>query len=87
MAADDEFAKVDIAPMEVGSKYDLQILGYCFYKRRTVSQIASFLGIAPSSYFRKGVLGELLSKGLLLPFKQGNAVAYTASKELVKLAS
>lgn len=85
-AAEDEFAKVDIAPMEVGSKCDLTILGYCFYKRRTVSQIASFLGIAPSSYFRKSVLGGLLSKGLLLPFKQGNAVAYTASKELVKLA-
>lgn len=86
LAAEGEFAKVDITPIEAGSKYDLTILGYCFYKRRTVSQIASFLGIAPSSYFRKSVLGGLLSKGLLIPFKQGNAVAYTASKELVKLA-
>ena len=82
---DKDFAKVSIPQENINSKYDLQILGYCYYKRRSVQEIASFLGMTPSTYFRKNVLDYLIKRQYLIEFKEAKTARYTANKELVLL--
>ena len=47
------------------SEKDEQILGYCYYKERTLREIASLLNIEPSSYLRNEIIGNLINNNLL----------------------
>ncbi|MBO8427988.1 MAG: hypothetical protein IAC58_05560, partial [Firmicutes bacterium] len=82
---DKEFAKVLIPQEKINSKYDLQILGYCYYKRRSVQEIATFLNMTPSTYFRKNILDYLIKGQYLIEFKEARNTKYIANKELVSL--
>ena len=82
---DKEFAKVLIPQEKINSKYDLQILGYCYYKRRSVQEIAAFLNMTPSTYFRKNILDYLINGQYLIEFKEVRNTKYIANKELVFL--
>lgn len=44
----------------------LEILSFCYMKPRSAKEIAEHIGIRPSSYFRKEVLGALTASGHLL---------------------
>ncbi|MEE3487549.1 MAG: ATP-binding protein [Bulleidia sp.] len=46
--------------------HDDAILSYCYMKARTAMEIAEYLGIKPSSWFRKNVLAPLVESGVLL---------------------
>lgn len=61
------------------------ILSYCFFKRRSISEIASFLGVAVSSYLRNNVLHELIDRGLLILEKEGNKDYYLTDRRLVHI--
>lgn len=47
-------------------KYDEQILGYCYEHGKTIQQIASKIGMKPSTYFRKEIIEPLIEKGYLI---------------------
>jgi len=66
-------------------KNDLKILSYCFGKYRKISEIADYVGVKPSTYFRKNVISRLVGKGLLLERKVENTTVLSANAELVKL--
>ncbi len=66
-------------------KNDLRILSYCYNNKRTVKEIASDIGVTPSTYFRSKVIDRLVSKGMLLEIKQTSANLYTANLEKVKI--
>ncbi len=48
------------------NKYDLKILSFCFNKAKSVKEIASFLNIKPSSYFRKKIIEPLIKDDYLI---------------------
>ena len=67
------------------SKKDEQILGYCYYKERTLREIASLLNIEPSSYLRNEIIGNLIKNNLLYQNKNSKAITYLTNKSIVEL--
>lgn len=51
--------------MALQGKNDLRILSYCFNYPRKVSEIAKYIGVSPSTYFRNSVIDRLVKQGLL----------------------
>lgn len=51
--------------MALQGKNDLRVLSYCFNNPRKVSEIAKFVGVSPSTYFRNNVIDRLVKQGLL----------------------
>ena len=64
-------------------KNDLKILSYCYGKSRSVKAIANYIGIKPSTYFRKEVLGRLLRDGFLIKRDDSTAVVYMSNRNKV----
>lgn len=50
----------------LSGKHDIKVLSYCYYKAHSAKEIAAFLGIAPSTYMRKNIIGKLVSTGYLI---------------------
>ena len=67
-------------------KNDLKILSYCFKKGHTAKELAKYIGINASTYFRKNILGELVKQGYLVEDATGVAAVYLSnpSKVFVK---
>lgn len=84
---DNEIVKVYLDEDKINSKYDLDILGYCYYRKRSVKEIATYLKLTPSTYFRKNVIDKLVMNKYLIEFKDGVGSKYMTSKEFVKLDS
>ena len=66
-------------------KNDLRILSYCYNSKHTVKEIASTIGVTPSTYFRSKTIDRLVSDGYLLEIKQASAKLYKSNLEKVKL--
>jgi len=64
-------------------KNDLKILSYCFKRAHTAKEIAGYLGINASTYFRKNILGELINKGFLVEDSTGSASVFIANSSKV----
>ncbi|MGN0907116.1 MAG: winged helix-turn-helix domain-containing protein, partial [Bullifex sp.] len=62
------------APVPDGSVHDGRILSFCYGKARSASEIASYLGLSDSTYFRKQVLENLVRNGYL----EKNMISRTA---------
>ena len=62
---DDGLAHIVFVPVPNGSEHDEKILSFCYYNAHKASEIAQFLGISDSTYFRKQIL-ENLSDGLAM---------------------
>ena len=68
-------------PREVASPYDEKILSCCYIKKRSLTEIASFLNISASSHLRKDILGKLVEEGYLFMKQYGKAFYYLSNKE------
>lgn len=66
-------------------KRDADILAYCYQMPRTVVDIANYLEITPSTYFRKNTITRLVTEGLLYTVQDGRTVRYQSNRELVRL--
>ena len=75
---------VDFAPIEIGSKYDEKILTFCSYGAKEASEIAAFLGVKPSSYFRKNILAPLVDKGYLTETENRVPALYRTNPSIVE---
>lgn len=67
-----------------GTKYDQEILSFCYMKPRRISEIAAHIGIKDSSYFRERILKNLADNQYLIQSKEGNATCYRTNKDLVE---
>lgn len=66
-------------------KRDEAILAYCYPMPRTVADIAHYLQITPSTYFRKNTIGALVTEGLLRAIQDGRTIRYQSNREMVRL--
>lgn len=74
-----------LIPFEEGSKYDISILAFCYSKAKSIQEICDYLKISNSTFFRKNVLGNLLSQNLLEITKKGNASYLLTNHKYVSL--
>lgn len=77
--------KLAYVPIPNGTRHDGRVLAYCYNMARKSSEIASYLGITDSTYFRKNTLANLVKTGYLTSEKAGRAIYYKTSKAHVKL--
>lgn len=61
-------------------KNDLKILGFAFNQPKTVKEIAAFLGVTPSTYFRKNTIANLVKSGLLVEHQDKKATKYQSNR-------
>lgn len=79
--------KVEIyVPGMVISQGEKELLSYCYLSSKSVSEIASKLGVKVSTYLKEKIIGELVANGLLVKVNQRPA-KYIASHSLVKIMS
>lgn len=62
---------------------DLKILSYCYNEAKTISEIASFLGVRPSTYFRVNVIERLCKAGYLVENKKTRNYTYISNPDRV----
>ncbi len=67
----------------LSGKNDLKILSFCFKKQRSAKEIADFIGIKASTYFRTNVLKPLVTKGYLLSTTGEEPVKYISNPSKV----
>ena len=70
---------VDSLPGE----HDQRILSYCYRHERTAKDIANYLHVTPSTYFRSSILSRLVQDGYLFETKQGRSSYFQANREKV----
>ena len=67
---------LNFVPVKNGTEHDKKVLEYCYSKQRKASEIAEYLGIADSSYFRKNILENLVENNYLEKSKQSRTTYY-----------
>ena len=70
-------------PVADGTDYDDKVLAFCYYQAHKVSEIAEYLGISDSTYFRKQVLGNLEKQGYLESSKISRAMYFKTNPDMV----
>ena len=81
-----DYPVLEFVPVSGGTEYDANILSYCYYQARKAGEIASFLGISDSSYYRKTILQNLVEQGYLIKVKAGRAFVYKTNRDAVRLS-
>lgn len=76
---------LSFVPVENGTDYDDKVLSFCYYQAHKVSEIAEYLGISDSTYFRKQVLGNLEEQGYLEASKIGRAMYFKTNPDMVRV--
>ena len=64
-------------------KNDIKILSYCYNAARTVREIAEYIGVTPSTYFRSSVIARLEREGFLLIQKTSTGNVYRSNRRKV----
>lgn len=75
------------AKVALEGKNDLSILAFCYGKERTIKEIADYIGVTPSTFFRKNVITRLAEKGLLTEAKSSGSKVYRSNNEQVFIDS
>ena len=70
---------------ELLSEKQLKVLSYCYNKARTAEEIAKFLNISLSTYFRKKILLPLVETNFLKRNDRFKADLYYSNRDIVKL--
>lgn len=76
---------IKFIPVPNGTAFDEKILAFCYYQAHSVSEIAGYLGISDSTYFRKQVLGNLEENGYIIKSNGSRATHYKTNREMVEL--
>ncbi len=72
-------------PPKNSSYYDQKVLEYCYLQARTASQIARYLDVTDSTYFRKKILENLVTQGYLEKSKLSRANYFKTNRKMVSL--
>ena len=81
-----DYPVLEFAPVSNGSEHDGAILSFCYYQARKAGEIAAYLEISDSSYYRKRILENLVEQGYLLKTKASRASFYKTNRAAVRLA-
>lgn len=81
---DEDSPEVYIQEVQEG-KNDLKILSYCYNKKQSVREIADWIGVTPSTYFRKNVIDRLVGNGFLREIRDTKGKKYISDDEKVKV--
>lgn len=76
---------VEYPPIPNGTKFDADVLSFCYYKACKASEIAEYLGISDSTYLRKSILENLVKEGYLIEGKLSRAKNYKTNTDVVRL--
>lgn len=79
---DDSIPEVHVDGILEGKK-DAAILSFCFKKERTAKEIAEYLDIKPSTYFRSQILGRLIKNGFLIEGETEKVAKYLSNPSKV----
>ena len=82
---DETLPVINFVPVPSGTGHDNKVLSFCYYKAHKVSEIAEYLGISDSTYFRKQILDNLEKNGYLEKNKISKATYYKTNRESVTL--
>lgn len=66
-------------------KNDRSILAFCYEFPHSVTEIATYLGVTPSTYFRKNTINRLVNDGYLLEKVSGRKREYQSSHKKVQM--
>lgn len=81
---DGSLVAIDYFPPKNASEHDEKILSFCYEKSRKAGEIAAFLGLADSSYFRKTILENLVAQEYLVKNKKSGIAYYYTNRDKVK---
>lgn len=70
----------------LSGKYDYEILRYCYFSYRSLSEIAGKTSMKVSTHLRNNVVLPLVEKGLLLAHEGNGMMLYRTSHNLVKIS-
>lgn len=76
---------LEFAPVANGSRYDEDILSFCYERARKSSEIADHLGISNSTHLKEKILGTLVDNGYLLKEKISRSFFYRTNPDTVQL--
>ena len=76
---------LSFVPVPDGTDLDEKVLNFCYLNAHKVSEIAEYLGVSDSSYFRKRVLGNLEKHGYLMKSKASRAAYYKTNPDMVSV--
>lgn len=76
---------LSFVPVPNGTEHDAKVLSFCYLKAHKASDIAEYLGISDSTYFRKHVLLNLETQGYLEKNKVSNTTFYRTKTEMVNI--
>ena len=75
---------LEFSPVPNGSKYDEDILSYCYNKARKTSEIAKYLGISNSTHLKEKILGTLVINGYLIQEKVSRSFFFKTNPDIVR---
>lgn len=81
----DSVIALNFIPVSEGTELDGKVLSFCYLKAHKVSEIAEYLGISDSTYFRKKVLNNLEKHGYLEKSKTSRAAYYKTNPDMVRV--
>lgn len=67
------------------SIHDKAILSFCYSSPRSANEIASYIGVKPSTYFRKTILSRLVEKGVLIEDRSSSPMVFRTSPNKVHI--
>lgn len=76
---------LSFVPVPDGTVLDEKVINFCYLNAHKVSEIAEYLGVSDSSYFRKRVLGNLEKHGYLMKSKVSRAAYYKTNPDMVSV--
>lgn len=82
--AENDVPVVNFIPVPNGSQYDAKILAYCYQTAHKAQEIAEYLKLTNSTYFRKNILGNLVENQYLNGSKNGRSTYYKSNHNVVK---
>ena len=81
---DDTLPQIEFVPVSKGSEHDEKILAFCYGTSRKSSEIASFLGLSDSSYFRKNILENLVNQKYIEKEKVSGVQFFKTNENMVR---
>ena len=69
----------------VTGKNDMRILAYCYMYSKSVKEIAEYIGVTPSTYFRNNTIKRLCNEGYMVKLESEREKRFIANKNKVKL--
>lgn len=82
---DDGVPALEFMPIPNGTKHDRDILEFCYNSAKSAKDIAQYINLSDSSYFRATVLQNLCANGYLDITKYGRSKLYRTNRSAVRL--